>query len=106
MATFALVLPSLIIITLVASVLAGFVENENVAHVMKGIRIGVAAVLIKIVYDLGKRVLQNSDFKKIDLGVFFAVLIMLALFKVSSICVIVLAILFALTHLFVERRKR
>lgn len=106
LATFALVLPSLVIITLIASVLKGFAQNESVAHVMKGIRIGVAAVLIKIVFDLSKRVWQNSCFKKIDLSVFFAALIMIVFFKISSVWIVFLTILFALVHLYFERRKK
>ena len=105
-ATLALVLPSLIIITLVASVLSHFMENDDVVHAMRGIRVGVAAVLIKIVYDLGKRVLAQSNFIGLDCCVFFVALLAVVLLKISSVFVISAVMLFSVGRLCFERRNR
>jgi len=105
-ATFALVLPSLIIITLIASILSHFMENEYVVHTMKGIRIGVAAVLLKIVFDLGKRVYKKSHSKKTDIAVFLFAVLAIVILKISSVTVIFLAFLAGLAELYVERAKK
>ena len=105
-ATLALVLPSLIIITLVASVLSHFLQDEAVLHTMRGIRIGVAAVLIKIVYDLGKRVWAQSNFIKLDCCVFLLALAAVVFLKISSVFVISAVMLFSVGRLCFERRRR
>lgn len=105
-ATFALVLPSLLIITFIASVLTHFMENEYVVHAMHGIRIGVAAVLLKIVFELGKRVYQKSAFKKVDIFVFFLSLLAIIGLKTSSVFVILLAAFIFLLTLVFERPAR
>lgn len=105
-ATFALVLPSLIIITLIASVLSHFMENAYVVHAMRGIRIGVAAVLLKIVFDLGIRVYRQSTFKKIDIAVFFLSLFAIIGLKISSVFVILLAAFIGFSTLVFERRAK
>ena len=56
MATFALVLPSFFIITLIASLLSHFMENETALHIIRGVRIGVLVVLVKVIFDLAKKI--------------------------------------------------
>ena len=102
-ATFALVLPSRIIITLIASVLSHFMENEYVVHTMRGIRIGVAATLLKIVFDLGFRVYRQSTLKKVDIFVFFLALIAIILLKISSVFVILITAFIGCLSLGFER---
>jgi len=104
-ATFALILPSLIIITLIASVLLHFMENEYVIRTMHGVRIGVAAVLLKIVFDLSKRIYKQSIFKKADITVFMIAVFAILVLKISSISIIFLAFLAGLLRLYIERLR-
>ena len=58
-ATLGMVSPSLIIITLVASVLNAFMDNVYFQHALNGIRGVVCALLINTVINLGKKSLKN-----------------------------------------------
>lgn len=58
-ATSGIVLPSLIIITLVASILQQFMDNRYVAYAFAGIRICVAALIADVIYDLAKKNIKN-----------------------------------------------
>ena len=67
-ATFGVVLPSLLIITGIASVLQNFMEYEIVKHIFGGIRVVVAVLIVNAVITMGKKAIK--DF----LCVFLAVL--------------------------------
>lgn len=58
-ATFGVVLPSLIIITIIAAVLQNFMEYEIVKHVFGGIRVAVAVLIVNAVITLGKKALVD-----------------------------------------------
>lgn len=54
-ATLGMVMPSLIIITLLAAVLDRYMHNRYVSYAFAGIRICVVALILDIIYDLWKR---------------------------------------------------
>ncbi len=58
-ATFGVVLPSLIIITAVASVLQNFMEYEIVQHIFGGIRVAVAVLIVNAVITMGKKSIKD-----------------------------------------------
>ena len=58
-ATFGVVLPSLIIITIIAAVLQNFMEYAIVQHVFGGIRVAVAVLIVNAVITLGKKALVD-----------------------------------------------
>lgn len=58
-ATFGVVLPSLIIITIIAAVLQNFMEYDIVRHVFGGIRVAVAVLIVNAVITLGKKALVD-----------------------------------------------
>ena len=60
MATFGVVLPSLIIITIIAAILQNFMEYEIVQHIFGGIRVAVAVLIVNTVYSLGKKALVDK----------------------------------------------
>ena len=58
-ATFGVVLPSLIIITAIASVLQNFMEYEIVQHIFGGIRVAVAVLILNAVITMGKKSVKD-----------------------------------------------
>ncbi len=58
-ATFGVVLPSLIIITAIASVLQNFMEYEIVQHIFGGIRVAVAVLIVNAVITMGKKSIKD-----------------------------------------------
>ncbi len=58
-ATFGVVLPSLIIITIIAAVLQNFMEYDIVQHIFGGIRVAVAVLIVNAVVTLGKKALAD-----------------------------------------------
>lgn len=94
-ATLATVLPSLIIIILIASVLKEVMDHPVVSHVFHGIRIGVVAILLKVVYDMGVKVYQTNSNKILPLFIFFAAFLALVFFKISAVFVVLSTLIFA-----------
>lgn len=55
MATLGVVLPSFLIITVIASVLQNFMQYEIVGHIFGGIRVAVAVLIVNAVITMGKK---------------------------------------------------
>ncbi|MHB1125871.1 MAG: chromate transporter [Bacillota bacterium] len=81
------VLPSLVVIILVASVLLRFQENRYVLAFMKGTRPAVVALLVLAAYTIGKKAV--SGFRGAALGV--AAILAVLVLRIHPIAVIVLA---------------
>ena len=58
-ATFGVVLPSLIIITIIATALQNFMQYEIVQHIFAGIRVAVAVLIINAVVTMGKKAIVD-----------------------------------------------
>ena len=58
-ATFGVVLPSLIIITAIASILQNFMEYTIVKHIFGGIRVAVAVLIVNAVITMGKKSVKD-----------------------------------------------
>ena len=54
-ATLGVITPSVIIITLIAAFVSGFSDNEIVMHAFKGMRAAVAALVVGVLFKLGKK---------------------------------------------------
>ena len=59
-ATIGVVLPSLIIISVIAAVLQNFMEYEIVGHILAGIRVAVAVLIINSVITMGKKAIADK----------------------------------------------
>lgn len=86
-ATFGMVLPSLIIITLIAAVLNRFMYNRYVVYAFSGIRICVVALILDVIYGLWKKGI--SDY--FGALIFIGVLGLLLAFNLSAVWVVVLS---------------
>lgn len=59
-ATFGVVLPSLIIITIIAAALQNFMQYEIVQHIFGGIRVSVAVLIVNAVLTMGKKAVVDK----------------------------------------------
>lgn len=64
--TLGMISPSIIIITLIATVLKNFMDQPVVLHALAGIRIAVCALMLQTVYSLAKAGIKN----KLGLAIF------------------------------------
>ena len=101
MATCGIVAPSLVIITLIASLLRQFEENTYVLKAFEGIQVVVVGLIIASVLQMMKK---NVKTRK-DQILFIIGFTLVALFRFSSITVIGAVFLFALVQFFLNRRR-
>lgn len=101
-ATFGIVMPSLIIITLVASVLKNFMDNRYVAYAFAGVKICVAALIADIIYDLAKKNIKNY----MAAAVFIGALILMVAYNLSAVWIVIIAAVVALFSGEIKRRVK
>lgn len=82
--TLGMVMPSLLIITIIASVLEAFMDNAIFQHAMMGIRGVVCALMVNTVYNLMKK----SIVSYVSIFIFAAVLVGGLIFKVPTILLV------------------
>ena len=87
-ATLGVIIPSLIVITIIAAFISNFNENIYVQKALKGINISVAVILVSAVWNLGKKSVTDI------IGFFLALIAFAAVtfFKVNSIWLILFAL--------------
>ncbi len=91
-ATFGMVFPSLLIITLIAMVLRQYMYNRYVSYAFAGIRIGVVALIASVLVDLWRKNVRNYA----DGTVFVLAVALLGVFSLSAVWVVIAAALSAL----------
>ncbi len=97
-ATFGVVLPSIIIISIVAMFVKNLLQYEAVQHFFNGIRVVVAVLILNAVKDMGKKAILD----KICLGIAVVSLLVSLFFSLSPILIVIAA---ALVGLFVKRKE-
>ena len=60
LATFGVVAPSIIIITIISAVLQNFMQYEIVQHIFGGIRVAVAVLIVNAVFTMGKKAVVDK----------------------------------------------
>lgn len=85
-ATFAINLPSLVIIMVLAGILNTLSENPLVEHAFSGIRIGVIALIMNEVVTIFKKTITT----KFQLAVFAVILLLLFFVHLSAVAVVLL----------------
>lgn len=86
-ATFAIVLPSLVIILTLAGILNVLSDNKYVSHAFAGIRVGVIALILNEVINLFKKTVSG----KVQLMIFACICLLLFGVSVSAITAIIIA---------------
>ena len=100
--TLGMVLPSLIIITLIAAVLKQFMHERYVAYAFAGIRVCVVALIADIVYGLWKKNVKGYQ----SMAIFIGALVLLVGFNLAAVWIGVLAMIAALVCEEVRRPKK
>lgn len=98
-ATIGLVIPSIIIITIIAAFIKNFLDYEIVDHIFGGIKAAVAALIVDAVITIGKK----SMIDKVCIGLAIVSFILSAVFSVSPV---ILVIGGAAVGLILKGRKR
>ena len=88
-ATLAVILPSIIIITIISTVLQNFASYAVVQHAFAGIRVAVAALVVISVWKLYKKGVKGA----LGNGIFAASLLLVVLFSVSPVWVVLVSLL-------------
>lgn len=101
LATFAIILPSLIIIMLIASALQMISDNVIVSHIFAGVRIGVVALVFNEVVKLFSRNAVSLYQKCI----FFSIAVIIFSVHLSPIAAILLAAMVGVVKFLKERKK-
>lgn len=91
-ATTAMAIPSIVIITLIATILDVYMNNPYLEHAFAGIRIAVIALILNTVLDMWKRGVKG----KIGYSIFFGAMILIFYFHASALLIVVLAIIIGL----------
>ena len=100
--TLGMVLPSLVIIVLIASVLQNFADNRYVAYAFAGIRICVAALIADVLFDLTRKNIQNWQ----NTLIFIGALVLLVGLGLSAVWIVIIAGMTALIFSEVRRRRK
>lgn len=100
-ATLGVVLPSFIIISIIALFLYNFRDYPLVKEAIKGINIGVVALMISAVVRLGKKSVKNPFSWIICILSFFA----LVLLDISPITVLLVSAIAGLAYCFIKSRR-
>ena len=100
--TLGMVLPSLVIIVLIASVLQNFADNRYVAYAFAGIRICVAALIADVLFDLTRKNIQNWQ----NTLIFIGALVLLVGLSLSAVWIVIIAGMTALIFSEIRRRRK
>lgn len=85
--TFAMILPSLVIIMALAGVLNVLSDHPVVVHAFAGIRFGVIALILNEEVNLFRKTITS----KLQFGIFMAILLLLLFCNISPILAVILA---------------
>jgi len=86
----ATVIPPLVILSVLAFFYKQFIGNPVAQTVMQVLRAGVAAVIVDVVIDLASNVIKSKDM--LDLILMIAAFFALTVFRVSSLAIILIAL--------------
>ena len=98
-ATLGVVFPSFVIITIIAAFLRNFLEYEIVRHILAGVRVAVAVIIINAVLTMAKKAIVDKICAVIAL-------ISLALSLVFSLSPIYIVVSAALAGILIRRCKK
>lgn len=102
-ATFGVVLPSFVVISVIARVLRQFQDIKAVQYAFWGIRAGVLALIVKALYNMYKKVEKNA----VSYIIMVAALVLTAFLDVNVLLVIVCCAVFGLvSSAVIARRER
>jgi len=101
-ATLGMILPSLIIITLVATILKNYMHNRYVSYAFAGIRVCVVALIADVVYDLWRKNVKLLS----DKIIFVLAVLLLVFFNVGAMWIVIISAVTAWGLSELKRYKR
>jgi chromate transporter len=103
-ATVAVILPSIIVISLLASVLPNITENEIVKHAFNGIRAAVVAIITNVAVNM----LLNNVKDMVGKTIFALSFLLLLLFALSPVVMVIFGCVAGLSSqkLFFRKREK
>jgi len=93
-ATIAVILPSVLVITLIAVFMQDLVKNETVVHAFNGIRASVIAVIIGVVMQMLRKNIKNP----IAMIIFATAFLLLIIFNISPFLMILFGCIAGLVY--------
>lgn len=100
-ATAGIVFPSLVIISILASIILRFKDNSYVQKAFEGIRIAVCALIMKSVIGLAKKADKNMLYLLVTIGAFVA----LFFYGLSPVVAVLLTIVIGVIAYFAEKNS-
>lgn len=91
-ATGAVILPSLLIITAIAAFISSFAEYPVVQHALAGIRVAVAVLVLRTVFQMLRKNVRTA----VAAGIFLVALVLSLVFDVPSMYIVIGATLFGI----------
>lgn len=101
-ATFAVILPSIIVISLIASVLTGITDNPTVVHAFNGIKASVVAIITNVAVNM----LLNNVKDLAGRGIFALSFLLLLLFALSPVTMVIFGAVAGLSAQKLCKRRR
>jgi len=102
-AVMATIIPPIVIISVISLFYAAFAENKYVAFVLKGMQAGVAAVILDVVFGMGKNVVKKRS--AVHIVVMLAAFAATFFFNVNVIFIIIVAALIGVLMELKKHRK-
>lgn len=100
---FGTVLPPLVLLSVISIGYSTFISNEIVKNVLRGMQAGVCAVIIDVVIDMGRVVIEDKKIMHIILMI--ATFIAVAIFDVNVVLVILISVLVGILSVIGKPRK-
>ena len=97
------VLPPLVILTIISFFYNIFRSNAIVQTILTGMKAAVSAVIISVVFDMGKGIVQKKNFLNIVIMIFAFMAI--SIFHVKIIFLILVSIIIGISTVLFEHRK-
>lgn len=98
------ILPPMIILSAISFFYAAFAANPYIALLLKGMQAGVAAVILDVVYNLGKNVLREKSAGSVILMT--AAFIATFFLEINVIYIILAAAIFGIGKEIVKQRRK
>ncbi|WP_031557173.1 chromate transporter [Lachnospira multipara] len=102
-AVFGAIIPPFVIISVISSFYTLFKNNTVIKALLYGMRSGVSAVIISVVYDMTKNVMKEKDISKII--ILIASFIANYYFNVNVVLIILIVIAYGLIKAFIKGKK-
>ncbi|MEA4915253.1 MAG: chromate transporter [Christensenella sp.] len=97
------ILPPMVILSILSFFYIEFKENPAVNAALGAMRAGVAAVIVSVVFGMGRKILQEKDF--VSVFVMLIAFVAVYFFKVNIVLVILLCAMIGITRIYWKLRK-